>query len=281
MLRILSFFVMSLCLVSAARAADDAVLIIEQDYNIVESGKGGVDAKDVRQKLFVHKDFVCIDEFGGKIPDQPTETVLIDLKKKQIVDLDHEAKTKVTESFDARRKRLNDKKRIKHEDLDAQPEGPQKDKIAKLWRALLDDDRKYDLVQDPADTKVVAGLTCQGLKIVSDDKNFTPAQFYLHPTIDMPYENAEVLYLLQIIGEKLAGFLKDHRDAVKKVPMELHLELAAGGHLDTKVVSVVEIEKSKLDAVARPLGNPFEVPAGYAEKDPHKVAPENKTDKPN
>ncbi|MGD0094008.1 MAG: molybdopterin-dependent oxidoreductase, partial [Planctomycetota bacterium] len=47
------------------RAADE-VLVIEQEYNIIEQGKEGVKAKDYRQKLYIGKDVICIDDYGGK-----------------------------------------------------------------------------------------------------------------------------------------------------------------------------------------------------------------------
>jgi hypothetical protein len=265
MLRFVFLSLVTIC--SAAFAADDPVLVIEQDYNIIEGGKGGVQAKDERQKLYIHKDFVCIDEFGGADNLKPTETVLIDLKNRQIINLFHGTTEKVTVSFDERRKRIEKAKRIAREDLDAQPEGPQRDKMLKLYRALLDDERNFKLEQTPDDRKDLAGVVCQGVKITLADKaDYMPAQMYLHPTLEMPYDNAEVLYLLQIIGEKLAGFLKANQATFRKVPMETHLELAAGGHLDTKVVSVAKTDRAKLGPDVRELGNPFEVPPDYKER---------------
>ena len=35
-----------------ARAADQ-VLVLEQEYNIIEQGKEGVQAQDIRQKLYI------------------------------------------------------------------------------------------------------------------------------------------------------------------------------------------------------------------------------------
>jgi hypothetical protein len=127
----------------------------------------------------------------------------------------------------------------------------------------------------------VAAVVCQGVKILADEKaGYTPALIYLHPDLEMPYDNAEVLYLLQIIGEKMAGFIKDHKATFRKVPMELHLELAAGGHLDTRVVSVTKTEKAQMNALTRPLGDPFTVPAGYEEKEKKRKGEEVKGEKP-
>src|SRR5438874_3493222 len=117
--------------------AGEAVIVVEQDYNIVEQGKDGPTAKDVRQKLYIHKDMVCIDEYGGKDGGQPTESIIIDLKNKKIINLNHMDKKKVTEDFEARKKRIDKRKRNVEDDLAAQPAGPQRDKIVKLYQALL------------------------------------------------------------------------------------------------------------------------------------------------
>jgi hypothetical protein len=262
------------CLPTLLHAADN-VLVVEQDYNIVNSGKGGVEAKDVRQKLYVDRDFVCIDEYAGQDRARVSETVLVDLKNRKIVNLDHDKKTVLSETFADRRQRLDDRRKHAREDIDAQPEGPQKEKMEKLYRALLDSDRKFKLEQPANDTKVIAGVTCRAVRVHADGAaDYVAAEMYLHPELELPYDNAEVLYLLQIIGEKLANFLKEHKEAFAKVPMELHLELAAGGHLDTKVVSVEKLSRDRLAAV-RPLGDPLTLPADYAERarKPVKIAP--------
>lgn len=48
--------------------------------------------------------------------------------------------------------------------------------------------------------------------------------------------------------------------------MELHLELAAGGHLDTKVVKIGKYDKDSIIKMRGSFGNPFEVPKNYEEK---------------
>ncbi len=74
--------------------------------------------------------------------------------------------------------------------------------------------------------------------------------------------------------------MRKHKETFKRLPMELHLDLAAGGRLDTKVISVTKTEKSALDVSGRgALGSPFSIPEGYDEKS--HVAPRgDKKDKP-
>jgi hypothetical protein len=253
---------------AAFGAAEDQILVVEQDYNIIESSKDGPAARDVRQKLYIHKDMVCIDEYGGKEGDKPTESIIVDLKNRKIVNLNHMDKKKVTEDFDVRRKRLEKKKKNADEDLAAQPAGPQRDRVAKLYRALLDDKRRYALAENPGPAKTLAGASCSLVKIVAEDApEYTPLEAYLHPQIEVPYENADMLYLLQIIGDKLAGFMRKHKETFKHLPMELHLELAAGGRLDTKVITVTNVDRNEFNTNSRGgLGNPFTAPANYEER---------------
>lgn len=262
--------------------AGEPVLVVEQDYNIVEQGKGGPTAKDVRQKMYIHKDMVCIDEYGGKDAGKPTESIIIDLKNKKIINLNHLDKKKVTEDFETRKKRIDKRKKNVEDDLAAQPAGPQRDKVEKLYRALLDDKRKYALAKDAGATKKLANVDCTPVKVIADDvPDYVPFEGYMHPEIELPYDSADMLYLLQIIGEKMAEFMHRHKETFKRMPMELHLDLAAGGRLDTKVVSVTKTEKSALDASGRGgLGSPFAIPEGYDDKSRAIPRVENKNDKP-
>jgi len=260
-----SFLVPLFSLLGAGAA--EQVLVIEQEYNIIEQGKEGVQAKDVRQKLYIHKDVICIDEYGGK-EGKLTESVILDMKNKKIINLYHQDKNKVTEDFDARRKRIERRRKNAEEDLAAQPPGPQRDRLDKLYRALLDDKRRFALAPDPGKPKTILGLECNPVKVIAEgEEGYVPLESYLHPELELPHENADVLFLLQIIGEKMAGFLHKHKDLFKRVPMELHLDLAAGGKLDTKVLSVTKAEENALDLGARgDLGSPFAIPPDYEER---------------
>ncbi len=253
-------------LLSPPLPAGDDVIVMEQDYNIVENGKDGPTAKDVRQKLYIHKDFICIDEFGGK--DKPTESIMLDLKNRIIYNLDHAYKKKVTESFEDRRKRIDARAKKARDDRDKQEPGPQRDKLEKMFRALLDDERRFVISKDPVPPKTIAGVECKAIKVLGEDKaGYVPLEGYMHPEMELPHDNAEVLYLLNIIGKRMADFLREHRANFKQVPMELHLDLAYGGTLDTKTISVSRMDKATLDPKLRgALGSPFEVPGNYEEK---------------
>lgn len=276
----LAVSLLSLSALSSSAPAGEQVLVVEQDYNIVEQGKEGIQAKDVRQKLYIQKDIICIDEYGGK-DGKITESIILDMKDRKIINLNHMDKKKVTEDFDARRRRIERRKKNAEEDLAAQPAGPQRDKLDKLYRALLDDKRRFAIAPDSGPVKQLVGAECKPVKIVADgEKDYVPLEAYAHPTLELPYDNAEVLYLLQIIGEKMADFLRKHKDVFKHVPMELHLDLAAGGRLDTKVVSITKMDAGSLDAARAPLGNPFIIPAGYDEQQRRPAPKVDKKERP-
>jgi len=247
--------------------ASDQVLVVEQQYNILEQDKEGVQAKDVRQKLYFHKDMICIDEYGGK-DGKLSESFILDMKEKKIINLNHTDKNKTTEDFEARRKRIERRRKNAEEDLAAQPPGPIRERLVKLNRALLDEKRRFALAPDPGQPQTILGLECKPAKVIAEgEEGYVPLQAWLHPDLELPHENAEVLFLLQIIGEKMAAFLHKNKDIFKRVPMELHLDLAAGGKLDTKVLSVTKVEEKGLDLGARGnLGLPFVIPADYEER---------------
>jgi hypothetical protein len=268
------------CWICLASDKPEDVLFIAQDYTILEQGKGGADAKDVRQNIYIRHDFLCIDELGGRQGSpQVVESIMVDLKNKLIINVDHQNKKKVVESFEDRRKRLEKVKKEKRDDIEALSAGPQRERIEKLFRAMLDENRKFQI--ENGEEKELAGVKCKTLKI-SDSKqpDYVPFEAALHPEIELPYDNTEVLYLLKIIGKHLADYLHENKETFKKVPMELHIDLAAGGRLDCKVVDVKRTTSDKLDLSARgTLGNPFEVPANYTE--PPKVIPRStKEEKP-
>lgn len=254
-----------------ANASDD-MLIIEQDYNILENAKEGMNARDIRQVLYVTRDAVCIDEYGsgGKAP---SESYLIDLKNQRIVNLDHDKKSiLVNESFDERRERLAKKKKEIEGDIAELPNGAQRSKIINLYKAMLDSKRDFALDAN-AGTRKVAGVECKLVKITDRaDAKYTAIEAALHPELDMPYDNSEVLFLLKIIGENMAKFLKNNVGTFARVPMEMHIDLAAGGKLDTKVVSVKKIKAEAFDPKSRALGDPYLVPADYTAPKP-RLAP--------
>ena len=80
----------------------------------------------------------------------------------------------------------------------------------------------------------------------------------------------------------MSEFLRVHKERFKYVHMELHLDLATGGHLDTKVISVMKMEKSNLPSEARgTLGSPFMAPTNYERvKKVKKPAPKKEDERP-
>ena len=249
-------------------AASDEILVIEQEYDIIEQRKGGPQARDVQQILYIHKDFVCIDEFGGKQGQNAlTKSIMLDLKNKKIIDLNHTSKIIVTESFDERRSRIESPKKQIESDLADMAPGAQKTRAEKLYLALLDDKLRFAISKDPEAEKTLGKVACKAVKVIVENApESAPFNAYLHPSLELPYDNTEVLYLLQIIGKRLSEFLRQNKETFKYVPMELHLNLAVGGRLDTKVVSVAFIENAKLDLSSRgDLGSPFNVPTDYEE----------------
>lgn len=237
----------------AASGWSEDVLVIEQDYNLVRPDKEGVEAKDIRQKMYLSKNMVRIDEFGGE-SKQPTESYLVDLKQRLIIDLDHENLTKLVETFEQRAARIELRKEKVRGDIQAL-NGPQKEKVEKLYRALLDDDRSFELVQDKGAKVEISGVECKQVKVV-DRKNpeYEPMVLTLHPKKELPYDSAEVLYLLQIIGGNMREFLNQNKGRFKQVPMAMTVDLAAGGTLKVRVSSLEETTTEKLDPTI------FEIP---------------------
>ena len=244
---------------AACRAEE--VLVVEQDYSIVRRDREGVAAKDTRQKLYLAKDWLRIDEFR---PDsrQPAETYLIDLTKRLIVNLDNENLTKSVESFEKRQERIEERKRKVRSDLENLPEGPQKEKTRELYRGLLDDRRSFKLVREKdAEKKTIADVECSPIKVIAtDEPGYVPYSAYLHPEVELPYDSPEVLYLLQIIGARMRDFLAKNKGQLRRLPMEMSLDVAAGGKLHASVVSVSKVDRRKLDP------NLHLVPEGYKEK---------------
>ena len=71
------------CVIAVGLHATEEVIVVEQQYKILKIGEGGVDAKDIKQKLYIHKDWVRIDDFSDATSAQPTETFFIDFKEKK------------------------------------------------------------------------------------------------------------------------------------------------------------------------------------------------------
>jgi len=258
--------------VQSARAGED-VLLVEQEYKIVEHGKDGVEAKDSRQKLYMSEQAIKIDEFRADAK-MPHESILVLLKDKKIITLDHGSTEFSEENFEEREKRLGERKRKVKEDIEHLPPGPQRVKLERLYRAMLDDERMYETGLGKEAGKDVAKVPCTATW-VSDAKNkdYVPFKGFLHPEIEVPYNTAEVLYLLKIIGAGLKDYLNKNPQSFRKLPMEMELDLAAGGTLKTKVLS---FEKTTREQLGEGI---FEMPPGYKKKPSgaRKPPPESKT----
>ncbi|MCZ7646635.1 MAG: hypothetical protein M5U26_15330 [Planctomycetota bacterium] len=259
---------------AAGLAAEDTILYVEQDYSIVKQNKAGLDAKDIRQKLYLTKDAVLIEEYAGASA-QPTEAYLIDFKKQQIVNLDYSNTVYTSESFDERRERIEERKLKVLRDLDNLIEGKQKEQTRRLYRALLDDERKFKIERPKEEAeKELAGVKAERVQILDEsDPKYVPFEAWLHPDDEVPYDNAEVLYLMQIIGPNMAKFLKENKSVFRRLPLELNLNLPVGGSLHTKVVKVESVSARKFKP------DLYEIPKGFQPKklDP---APAQKTAEP-
>ncbi|MCW8131217.1 MAG: hypothetical protein KIS92_12785 [Planctomycetota bacterium] len=234
----------AVCLIAGAAWAEE-VLVVEQSYNVVKSKVE--ESKDIRQKLYMSSNWIRIDEYAGE-GKAPSETFLIDLKKETIVNLDNENLTKTTETFEQRRKRMEERKAKAREDLANVPEGAQKEKLEKLYKALLDDERSFEIVKDKNDSKEIAGAKAESIRVVdARNKDYVPLKAYMHPEIELPYNSAEVLFILQIIGGRMKEYLNKNRRDFRRLPMEMELDLAAGGTLKTMVLSVEKVNRETLD----------------------------------
>ncbi len=255
--------IFGVCLCSL-RASED-IIILEQDYSIVETSKGkGVEAKDTRQVLYITRDIVAIDEFGDN-GATPTETFLVDMKFQRIVNIDHtEKKILLDESFADRRNQIHQRMKHVQSDIDGLDPGAGKSRLAKMYLTMLDGAREFGVEEVPGE-KEIAGVKCKTVKLVDmKDPYYPTATLALHPDMDMPYDNSEVLFLMKIAGEKMAQFLKSKQSVFSRVPMAMHLQTAEGGTLDTKVVKVTKMKLDAFDPKTRPLGNPFATPEGYS-----------------
>lgn len=230
-----------------ALAGEEAgeVLAVDQDYNLVTAAKG--EGKDVRQRMYIAKDWLRIDEFAAK-GERPTESTIVDLQAQRIVTLFQDRDTdgivkdfKRTVSFSQRRERIEERIRNLKADEENLPEGEGRKTWAELNRALLDEKRKFELAERKKNPEVKELLGAKAEKatvIDGREKKYTALTAWLHPEVAMPADSAEVLFLLQLIGPKLREFLDLNRECFKRLPLEMELDVVGGGTLRTKVTRV-------------------------------------------
>ncbi|MCX7804812.1 MAG: hypothetical protein N3A38_06430 [Planctomycetota bacterium] len=221
--------------VAATDFAQAAEIIVTQKYSFAQADDPE-GTRDVVQKLYLGKEKILIED--------EVETVLVDIKGETITTYYHKRKTYLRETFAERRKRIEDSKADLRADMDQVVGAEQRRKLRKLYRYLLDDDRRYRIEWPgggKGETANVAGVECRRVRVLDEDGNVV-YEGYVHPELEMPYDSAEVLYLLQIIGRKLADTIRSD-PGMKKLPMSLTLMSARGGTVRAEAVKVETVEK--------------------------------------
>ena len=227
----------------AARAAE---IIVTQKYSFAQADDAE-GTRDVVQRLYLGKEKILIED--------EVETVLIDLKGETITTYYHKRKTYLKETFAERRKRIEDAKADLRADMDQVVGTEQRKKLRKLYRYLLDDERRYRIDWpggEQGEKATVAGVECRRVRVFDDDGNIV-YDGRVHPELEMPYESAEILYLMQIIGRKLADAIKSD-SGMKKLPMSLTLMSARGGTVKAEAIKVETVEKIDPARFATPEG---------------------------
>lgn len=240
-------------------AESGEVLVVEQDYNLTTPAKQ--DGKNVRQRLFVAKDWMRIEEYAAQ-GAAPTETTIIDMQTEKIVTLFQDHGTdqtisdfKRTVTFEQRRERIEKTRANLMKDADKLPEGSERDIWLQMNHVLMDEKRKFELQgnKKTSETKDLLGVQAEKAAVGDGrDKKYTALTAYLHPDVVMPADSAEVLYLLQLIGPKLKEFLDLNKALFRRLPLEMELDVVGGGLLKTKVTKVSwmrEADTAKLRAI--------------------------------
>lgn len=248
-------------------AKGEKVLILEQDYTLVDMDEKGPKPKAVRQLVYITPGQVQVDEYAAGAK-RPKETVLLDLDREEIYNIDHKRREMTRETFDARRKRLEKQKENIRRDL-KEIVGPQREKVRRLYKGMLDDERRYkaDMSGKP---ETLAGVECRRIRIYDlRERDYSPLTMYVHPKIKLPYDSEEALYLLKLVGRRLADFMRKNKALLRSLPMKLHLQTAGGGTLDVTVRKVrhstMEELRPRFSKQERTL---FKPPSGYT--DPRK-----------
>ena len=253
------------CLNSAARADDD-VVVVEQNCVLTPPAEAGAKPVNLHQKVYLHNDFMCIDEYAGaKAGDSaPLKSTLIDFKNKQIVGLDHELKKKSTESFETRNKALDELKAQITGEIAKQPAGPQRELAARTYRAMFDENCAFQVFKDSAPNKTLLGVSCRVVQAVdAKAPEYMPLEMSMHPSIESPCDNTEAFYLLGLTGKMMSRYMASHHKTFKSVPLEIHLDLPTGGKLEVQAISAEKLSRKEVDAATSrgSLGSPFTIPA--------------------
>lgn len=268
----------------AAHAADkDDVLVVHQTYTIARADEGG-ESKDVRQVLYMTRDGIRIDEFDGTgSSDAPSETTLVNLKAQTIVRIAPEdgQRMKVTQTFFDRRQRMDNLERKANDDIRDHPKGKAREELIRFHRALLAP--KKDLRLGKEETEARDFENMRVVPVVVTDKEFKdgpPIKAWFNTKIVLPYDSAEVLYLLQLTGKGTKLFLDEHKDEFCFLPLAMELRLPAGGHLSTRVTQVERRPRAEVTGMLRQqmganvdFDNDFLAVADKIEEKPVRVPP--------
>lgn len=239
------------------------ILVLTQEYTLVEMDKDGLHPKAVKQIMYVTPGKVQVDEYktGG---ETPVETLVLDLDRELIFNFDHVRKEMTGETFAERRKRIEDREKSVKEDLAAMREGPQKDSVRRLYKHMLDEDRKYK-AETAGEPEEIAGVQCEVITVGDiRDREYRPLRMSVHPELNLPYDSEESLYLLRLISRRMADFLRTNKALLRRLPMKLNLNVAAGGTLDVLVKDVRRMTEDELRPdFSKRNRTLFEPPVGY------------------
>jgi hypothetical protein len=225
------------------------VLVVEQDYSAVDADRKSI-ARNVHQTMYLSPRWIRIDEFEAP-NDQPSESIMVDLDKRILVTLtpttDRSSYYKVVESFSDRRARILQRVEKLKADLNSQPADTRPDFLRK-HQSALDGELEFKLQKGSAqDAKQIANTQSIPLTIQTGSSEATPPlKLYPHPEIRLPYESAEVLFLLHIVGGKMERFLREHKAEFQFLPLEMDLDLASGGRLTLIVKDVKRVARETL-----------------------------------
>lgn len=216
-------------------AAGEEVLVVEQEYREVAPTRS--EGRDVRQVLYFTAEAVRIEEYAQG-PDEPTEVQWVNFKAERIERLwrNHGAWTLTAESFERRRERLQARVRKQTEDSAELPDGAQRSEAERLLSFRVDARRSYEAIHDKTKTKPMLDAHAEHVTIVDRKEDACkPLEGYFHPSMRLPCATGELLYLLDIIPEKLSRFLARERETFDRVPVELKLRTSHGGLVETRL----------------------------------------------
>lgn len=231
----LGFLGIAIWVAVATLAAGEEVLVVEQEYREVAPTRS--EGRDTRQILYFTAEAVRIEEYAQG-PDEPTEVQWVNFKTERIERLwrNHGAWTLTAESFERRRERLQARVRKQTEDSAELPDGVQRAEAERLLSFRVDARRSYEAIHDKTMTKPILNAHTERVTVVDRKEDACkPLEGYFHPSLRLPCATGELLYLLDVIPEKLSHFLVRERETFDRVPGELKLRTSHGGWVETRL----------------------------------------------